>query len=171
MEVPYDKGLATHIGPEPRGGAREGSCEASAGECIGQSLNTKDEAANLLQLEAYAKQRRQRADGSMRLCARFRSVRSCIGATRVNRFGHFSHSPAIHHDGQRRPCTIKKAISLKLTVCRRRAGAFESKAVARRPWLAREREMQLAPANRCPERNTTHQKMILSSTIAPIMLG
>lgn len=36
MEVHYDEGVAIHIGPEPCVGIREGVCEASAGECIGQ---------------------------------------------------------------------------------------------------------------------------------------
>lgn len=36
MQVRYDEGLATHIGPEPCGVIREGGGEASAGERIGQ---------------------------------------------------------------------------------------------------------------------------------------
>ncbi len=36
MEVHCDEGLANHIGPEPCVGAREGTGEASAGDCIGQ---------------------------------------------------------------------------------------------------------------------------------------
>ena len=36
MEVHCDEGVATHIGPEPCVGAREGTGEASAGDCIGQ---------------------------------------------------------------------------------------------------------------------------------------
>jgi hypothetical protein len=39
VEVHYDKGVATHIGPEPCVGTREGVGEASAGECIGQPLS------------------------------------------------------------------------------------------------------------------------------------
>ena len=39
MEVHYDEGIATHIGPEPCVGIREGVGEASAGECIGQPLS------------------------------------------------------------------------------------------------------------------------------------
>jgi hypothetical protein len=35
VEVPYDEGVATRVGPEPCAGA----CEASAGECTGQPLN------------------------------------------------------------------------------------------------------------------------------------
>ena len=36
MRVPYDEGIANRIGPEPCAGAREGTGEASVGECIGQ---------------------------------------------------------------------------------------------------------------------------------------
>ena len=36
MEVHRDEGLANHIGPEPCAVAREGTGEASAGDCIGQ---------------------------------------------------------------------------------------------------------------------------------------
>ena len=36
MRVHCDEGVATHIGPEPCVGAREGTGEASAGDCIGQ---------------------------------------------------------------------------------------------------------------------------------------
>ena len=36
MEVHYDEGVATHIGPEPCAGIREDAGEASVGECIGQ---------------------------------------------------------------------------------------------------------------------------------------
>jgi hypothetical protein len=32
-EVHYDEGVATHIGPDPCAGLREGVCEASVGEC------------------------------------------------------------------------------------------------------------------------------------------
>ena len=39
MRVHYDEGLATHIGPKPCAGAREGAGEASVGECIGQPLS------------------------------------------------------------------------------------------------------------------------------------
>ena len=39
MKVHHDKGLATHIGPEPCAGIREDVGEASAGECIGQPLS------------------------------------------------------------------------------------------------------------------------------------
>ena len=39
MKVHYDEGVATHIGPEPCVGIREGVCEASAGECMGQPLS------------------------------------------------------------------------------------------------------------------------------------
>ena len=39
MKVRYDEGVANHIGPEPCAGAREGTGEASAGECIGQPLS------------------------------------------------------------------------------------------------------------------------------------
>ena len=36
MQVHHDEGVATHIGPEPCGRAREGTTEASAGEPVGQ---------------------------------------------------------------------------------------------------------------------------------------
>jgi hypothetical protein len=39
VEVHYEEGLASHLGPEPCGGIREGDVEASAGECIGQPLS------------------------------------------------------------------------------------------------------------------------------------
>ena len=39
MKVHYDEGLANRIGPEPCAGTREGTGEASVGECIGQPLS------------------------------------------------------------------------------------------------------------------------------------
>ncbi len=36
MQVHHDEGVATHIGPEPCGRAREGTTEASVGEPVGQ---------------------------------------------------------------------------------------------------------------------------------------
>jgi len=39
VEVLYDEGIASHIGPEPCVVAREGRGEASAGERIGQPLS------------------------------------------------------------------------------------------------------------------------------------
>ena len=36
MKVPYDEGVAIHIGPAPCAGVREGAGEASAGVCAGQ---------------------------------------------------------------------------------------------------------------------------------------
>ena len=39
MQVRCDEGVATHIGPEPCVGAREGAGEASAGEYTGQPLS------------------------------------------------------------------------------------------------------------------------------------
>ena len=39
MRVHYDDGLATHIGPDPCAGLREGVGEASVGDCIGQPLS------------------------------------------------------------------------------------------------------------------------------------
>jgi hypothetical protein len=36
VKVPHDEGVASHIGPEPCVGTREGDGEASAGERIGQ---------------------------------------------------------------------------------------------------------------------------------------
>ena len=36
MQVPHDEGIASHIGPEPCAGIREGVGEASAGEHTGQ---------------------------------------------------------------------------------------------------------------------------------------
>jgi hypothetical protein len=39
VQVHYDEGVATRIGPEPCAGTREGVGEASAGEHIGQPLS------------------------------------------------------------------------------------------------------------------------------------
>lgn len=39
MQVPYDEGAASRIGPEPCADAREGTGEASAGVCAGQPLS------------------------------------------------------------------------------------------------------------------------------------
>ena len=39
MQVRYDEGVATHIGPKPCVGIREGAGEASVGERIGQQLS------------------------------------------------------------------------------------------------------------------------------------
>ena len=39
MQVHYDEGVATHIGPEPCAVIREGDGEASAGERTGQPLS------------------------------------------------------------------------------------------------------------------------------------
>jgi hypothetical protein len=39
VKVRHDEGIANRIGPEPCAGAREGTGEASAGECIGQPLS------------------------------------------------------------------------------------------------------------------------------------
>ena len=39
MQVHRDEGVANHIGPEPCVRVREGACEASAGERIGQPLS------------------------------------------------------------------------------------------------------------------------------------
>ena len=39
MKVRHDEGVAPHIGPKPCVGAREGTGEASAGECVGQLLS------------------------------------------------------------------------------------------------------------------------------------
>ena len=39
MKVRRDEGVANHIGPEPCACAREGTGEASVGECIGQPLS------------------------------------------------------------------------------------------------------------------------------------
>jgi hypothetical protein len=39
VQVPYDEGVAIHIGPEPCADVRKGAGEASAGECTGQPLN------------------------------------------------------------------------------------------------------------------------------------
>jgi len=39
VEVHCDEGVATHIGPEPCAGLREGAGEASAGERTGQPLS------------------------------------------------------------------------------------------------------------------------------------
>ena len=42
MRVRHDEAVATHIGPEPCAGIREGAGEASAGEGIGQPLAAKE---------------------------------------------------------------------------------------------------------------------------------
>jgi hypothetical protein len=39
VQVPYDEGVANHIGPESCAVAREGLGEALTGECIGQPLS------------------------------------------------------------------------------------------------------------------------------------
>jgi len=39
VRVRYDEGVATRIGPEPCACTREGTGEASVGECIGQPLS------------------------------------------------------------------------------------------------------------------------------------
>ena len=39
MQVPYDEGVANHIGPKSCAVAREGLGEALTGECIGQPLS------------------------------------------------------------------------------------------------------------------------------------
>lgn len=39
MQVHYDEDIASHIGPEPCAGVREGIGEASVGDCIGQPLS------------------------------------------------------------------------------------------------------------------------------------
>ena len=39
MKVHYDEGVANHIGPEPCVVVREGGCEASVGEHVGQPLS------------------------------------------------------------------------------------------------------------------------------------
>jgi len=43
VRVHYDEGLANRIGPEPCVGAREGTGEASVGECIGQPLSRESD--------------------------------------------------------------------------------------------------------------------------------
>ena len=42
MQVPHDEGIASHIGPKPCAGIREGVGEASAGEHIGQPLSREN---------------------------------------------------------------------------------------------------------------------------------
>jgi hypothetical protein len=39
MQVPYDEGVASHIGPESCGGDREVAAEALTGESAGQVLS------------------------------------------------------------------------------------------------------------------------------------
>jgi len=39
VKVHYGEGVATHTGPKPCVGIREGAGEASAGECTGQPLS------------------------------------------------------------------------------------------------------------------------------------
>jgi hypothetical protein len=41
MEVPYREGVATHPGPEPCGGDREGAAEALAGVRTGRLLSSE----------------------------------------------------------------------------------------------------------------------------------
>ena len=41
MRVPYDEGVANHIGPESCAGVREGVCEALTGERIGQAIEPR----------------------------------------------------------------------------------------------------------------------------------
>ena len=53
MQVHCNEGLASHIGPKPCAAVREGTGEASVGECIGQPLS-------LLGADAIAK-----AEGNM----------------------------------------------------------------------------------------------------------
>jgi len=43
VQVRYDEGVATHIGPEPCGAIREGGGEASAGERIGQPSSLENQ--------------------------------------------------------------------------------------------------------------------------------
>ena len=43
MRVRRNEGVATHIGPKPCVGTREGAGEASAGECIGQPLSRESD--------------------------------------------------------------------------------------------------------------------------------
>ena len=43
MKVPYDEGLASHIGPESCAGDREGAGEALTGESAGRALSRESE--------------------------------------------------------------------------------------------------------------------------------
>jgi RNA-directed DNA polymerase len=43
MEVPYDEGVASHIGPESCTGARKGAGEALTGESAGRALSRESE--------------------------------------------------------------------------------------------------------------------------------
>jgi len=43
MKVPYDEGVASHIGPESCGGDREVAAEALTGESVGQVLSCERE--------------------------------------------------------------------------------------------------------------------------------
>jgi len=43
VRVRRNEGVATHVGPKPCTGIREGVGEASAGECIGQALSRESD--------------------------------------------------------------------------------------------------------------------------------
>ena len=68
MQVPYDEGVANRIGPEPCAGAREGTGEALAGECIGQPLSRESVLSRVPTLCSGGRQhvrarQRERPDG------------------------------------------------------------------------------------------------------------
>lgn len=55
MQVHYDEGVASHIGPEPCAGIREGAGEASVGEHTGQPLSRERMISRVLTLSTERK--------------------------------------------------------------------------------------------------------------------
>jgi hypothetical protein len=68
VKVHYDEGLATHIGPEPCAGLREGIGEASVGERIGQPLSRERYFSRMLTL--FQRRKAIRADAIVRASVR-----------------------------------------------------------------------------------------------------
>ena len=52
MEVRRNEGVATHIGPKPCAGIREGVGEASAGECVDQPRSIPDHGLTMASTDA-----------------------------------------------------------------------------------------------------------------------
>jgi hypothetical protein len=63
VQVHYDEGVATHIGPEPCAFAREGRGEASAGERAGQPLSRE---RNLIRVPTPYPERKATPRGALR---------------------------------------------------------------------------------------------------------
>jgi hypothetical protein len=61
VQVRYDEGVATHIGPEPCVGVREGAGEASAGERTGRLLSCERRQSRVPTLYAERKASRSGA--------------------------------------------------------------------------------------------------------------